>query len=349
MTHTRPQLLIRSLSFTLILLAAACGGKSPTSPDTGSTPNTPTPPVVAPLTAALSLQISAQAPHLSGNDVTFSWTSTAITTGVFHLEVGSAAGGSDVLKVDVNQTAGSTTTTYKWTGARSGTFSWRVVSERGTERVESANAQVIVPDMRDLIEALLFYSGIYSDAGVQKPANQFVVWPEGQNVRLLMGAGTNDADRTNAMAFTNQYKTLRNVSAFTENTADTLADASSVGFSVGTIGIRIGDAAAACSSAGATGCAAGGFIGAGGRIQTGLITLARAGSAPLMGHELGHCWGFGHIRLPNGTGITLPMMAPTATTGLMTPLEVEIFTTARDRGLRSGDTVASARSLGIVK
>lgn len=318
-----------------IALATACGGggKSSTAP-TDTT-----------LSAPSTFTITLQQVFMTSNTVAFSWSSTGATT--YKLMIGSAAGASDALNVDV------TGTTYTWTAPRTANIYYARVAPTSGGQTGSAATEIplFTIDMRQVIDALYFGSGPMAADTVA--ANVVAIWPDGATINVVVTEESGAVSLTAAQTFVADYLAAMSnhitVNISTTPVKWTGVDTNTV--PLNTVVVRVDNSI--CPQVGVIACAYYGPLPYGlGRSTVNLNaapTSVTVGGSIAIAHEIGHAFGLHHLRVNSSVRPELRfLMNPTLLVSQLSDVEKNALAAARAGGMRNSWTRAQAVSAGLV-
>ena len=315
-----------------VALAACSGGGGPAAPS--GPPGLATP---------SELKIETQRVTMTSNQVGLSWRGTSST---YRLSIGSNPQMQDVLVVDV------TGNSYTWTAPRVEQWYYiRVASTSGSQTsTPSIEVPVLTLDMRNIIDAMYFRGGPMSDTPTNALSNpQAGVWADGTRLQVKVSADAGPITPVNAAQFLNDYAATVSgaISATTEITQEDLRLVSVNQLPPLTIGVRVwntfcGTGALACANYGPS------PIGSNRSMVTLVTTFENSQRA--IGHELGHAYGMGHVKVLIAANPELNfMMSPVYNfTGQLSEAEKTAIVVAREAGLRAGWTRSQALAAGLV-
>lgn len=162
---------------TFVGCGGSKGGGSPTEPGAGS--------------GAVGAPAGLTVSELSAKDrtVTFTWSAVSGATG-YVLEIGRAASATDFAVITLEGGG----TSHRVTGIPAGISFARVRTKTASATsAPSADMRFLVPDIRDVIEALFFGTGPHAPR-VNTAAGIFKRWPAGSNISTRV-AGLTDTQR----------------------------------------------------------------------------------------------------------------------------------------------------------
>lgn len=320
-----------------VVVALSCVVIAACSPDTPA----PTGPSVTGV--PVGLQVTHLQVTMNSNVIALSWMGSSPT---YRLMIGSNSGLQDVLTVDV------TGTTYTWTAPREEKWYYlRVLSTGGGQLSgPSAEVPVFTVDLRNVIDAMYFRAGPAGDSPSSALTNPVAaVWADGTQLQVRISQGAGDITPPNAQLFVTEYAAIVNgaITASIEMTQEDFRTLSLSQVPLFTIPVRL------LNTGCATGALACAFYGpsplGSNRSIVNLMSLS-SNTQYAIGHELGHAYGMGHVRVFSATRADLNfMMNPIYNaTGRLTDTEKTAIAVAREAGLRAGWTRNQALAAGIV-
>lgn len=327
----------------LAAVAVICAAGCRSSGDgTALVPVAPSAGTSAQLTVPTAFMQVSQKVNATNNQLGLSWTGSGAS---YALVIGRTPGSSDVLTTEV------TGTSYTWTSPRAGgAYYARVAAKRdGVTTAFSDEVSLYVVDVRDLVDALYFHAGPFSDAPSNATTNPVAwVFADGSRLTVLVSTEAGDTARVNAQTFVDQYAALTGgaVTATLSMTSSTMRDQSPSALPEYTIGIRV--QTGLCTE-GALACA--NYGPAPGGTNRAFINLPATGGLNLsaVAHEMGHGYGLGHTLTPISGRVELRfLMHPTLSAEQLTDAEKAAITFARQNGMRPGMRRSEALAAGLV-
>lgn len=352
----------RSLLFTVVVFASACG-QSPTTPTTPSAPDTggptpsptpspspppaPTPmPLTAPVLTVSSVQRRPGDPvpaNFAERAVTFSWTAVPGATS-YLAEIGRQSGGADVLSQSLATTSLSTSL-FPTSLPGSGIFVYPRVTarnENGAGPPSAANDIVRLLSLQDYVEGLFLGTGPFSVAAPFtgcSASGMLSGWPAGTNVTVTLASSVNSSLLPTADAWARHTRdaTAGAMTARARTSPDPHPDAAQ-----GEIVVEQSDAP--CGDRNNGGCFQPQTQGAGvysrGKIQF------RSSNGPLA-HELGHALGFCHT--DGWAGLVSMMSGAIPATSGMAEADIIATRAVYAAGLRAGAARSQFVSAGLIR
>lgn len=340
---------LRGLLVLVGFAVSACGAsKGPTEPGSASP---------GPVSAPSGLGIA----NVSVKDrtTTFTWNAVPGATG-YVLEIGSTSSGTEFAVITLEGGA----TTHLATDLPVG-ISFARVRAKDASTVSAAGSEVrfIVPDIRDIIEALFFETGPnrYTDLNGNSSVGSslWVAWAPGSNIRTRV-AGLSDQEHDHVERSLQQVEEATNglVRGTIVERVDTPFAPNSM---LGSGELRVvvhPDMAAYCGNATVAGCAGWG-LGVQGYVTASAVRVRPGQPADVFMHELGHSvLGLKHIQLgPWKTlsetawpGLPRPTMFPSASTGpaALTPMELDAIRMVYAAGLRAAARRGDFYAAGLI-
>lgn len=333
----------------LLGISGACGGSK-------GSPTEPGPSGSAALTAPGGLGVSEVS--VKDRAVTFTWNAVPGATS-YVLEIGTSAGATNFAVITLEGGA----TVHRATDMPVGFSYARVRSKNAaTTSPSGPDLRLVVPDLRDVIEALFFGTGPngYASPGQNPPPSSstqvFTSWAPGSNIPTRVG-GLNDQEYRHVEQALQQIEeaTLGSVRA-------TIVERSSEPFAPNAFGARgelrivvTTDMQTYCGDPSYAGCGVGGFSHpAGGFINNSTVAIRPGQEGHAFIHEMGHAvlrlkhiqWApWATLEQTSWPGLPRPTMFPTAQPGpaILTPTEMDAIKMVYASGVgRSGFVSRSA-------
>jgi hypothetical protein len=330
-------------------VGSGCGAsKGPTEPGSGSSGS---------LSAPSGLGIANVS--VRNRTTTFTWNAVPGATG-YVLEVGSTTNGTEFAVITLE----GGPTTHLATDLPVG-ISYARVRAKNASTVSAAGTELrfIVPDIRDIIEALFFETGPnrYTDTNGNSSGGSSVwlAWAPGSNIRARV-AGLNDQEYEHVERSLQQVEEATNglvrgsiVERLDEPFAPNNMHAG------GELRVVVhSDMQAYCGNATVAGC--GGLaIGPQGYVTASAVRVRPGQTADVFMHELGHSvLGLKHIQLgpwrnlaeTTWPGLPRPTMFPTASVGpaVLTPTELDAIRMVYAAGLRAAARRSDFYAAGLI-
>ncbi|MEZ5316885.1 MAG: hypothetical protein R2752_05740 [Vicinamibacterales bacterium] len=320
----------RGLAAVLAVIGLAACGSSPAGPSgSGNSLSTPS-----------NFRIVLQRVFFTSNEVQVAWTGNGNS---YRLQAGTAPGLSDLLNTEL------TGTSYTWAAPRdAGTYYIHVTALRGSE---TSNTSVALPvytiDLRHVIDALFFRSGPMADSPANALTNPYAaVWPDGTAIRIRVSEESGQTARANAEIFGNDFAALFGgaVTTTTELTPEDFHATSLSQVPPFTVAMRV--LFGFCTT-GAIACAYYGPSPVG--PDRSIITMNTNGGSDAIAHEVGHAYGFGHVRVSAAVRQELNfLMNPQLVSTQMTEPEKNAIAAARAGGIAPGWRRSDALAAGLV-
>lgn len=329
----------RILVVAAMAVAAACGGGGSSS----------TAPTNTTLSSPSGFAITLQQVFMTSNTVAFSWSSTGATT--YKMMIGSASGGSDILNVDV------TGTSYTWTAPRTANIYYARVAPTSGGQTGTASTELplFTIDMRYVIDSLYFAAGPMSDnPGLQPPGNLPVaIWADGSTLNILVTEESGQLSLDATRVFVSDYLSVMS-NHVTINVNTTSANWKGVALNdvpLNTIVVRVDNTV--CPQAGVIACAFYGPLPYGPGRSTvnlnGAPTASTPGGSVAISHEIGHSFGWHHLKVNSSVRPELRfLMNPALLVSRISDVERNAVMAARAGGMRNGWTRDQAVAAGLV-
>ncbi len=329
----------RALIVVVALIAAACGSKSPTAPAGSDQLGSPS-----------SFVITLQQVFMTSNTVAFSWTTTGAST--YKMIIGTTSGGSDMLNVDV------TGTSYTWTAPRTANIYYARVAPTSGGQTGTASTEIplFTIDMRHVIDALFFRAGPMSDSspGFQPPGNlPIAMWADGSTINVIVTdeAGTLSLDA--ARVFVTDYlsATGNHIAVNVTTTATRWTGVPLLSVPLNTVVVRVDNTV--CPQPGVIACAFYGPLPYGPGRSTvnlnGAPTATTPGGSVAISHEIGHAFGYHHLKVNSSVRPELRfLMNPALLVSVLSTVEKNAIGAARAGGMRNAWTRQQAINAGLV-
>lgn len=331
------------------ILAAACGSsKGPTEPGGGAPGG-----LTAPSGFAIT-QVSVK-----DRTTTFTWNAVPGATG-YVLEIGRTTNGTEFAVTTLD----GGPTTHLATDLPAG-ISFARVRAKTASATSAASPEIrfIVPDIRDIIEALFFQTGPnrYTDPnGNSGGANTvWLAWAPGSNIRARVG-GLSDQESEHVARSLEQVEEATNGrvrGSIVERLAEPFAPNSML--TPGELRVVVtSDMLTYCGNATVGGCGGHG-LGVQGFISSSHVSAKPGQPAELFMHELGHSvLALQHIQLgpwqtlnqTSWPGLPQPTMFPTAVDrpAALTPTELDAIKMVYAAGLRVAARRADFYAAGLI-
>ena len=337
------------LLFLVGFAVSGCGAsKGPTEPGSGSS---------GPISAPTGLAIA----NVSVKDrtTTFTWNAVAGANG-YVLEIGSTTNGTEFAVITLE----GGPTTHLATDLPVG-ISFARVRAKNASTVSAAGSEVrfVVPDIRDIIEALFFETGPnrYVDLnGNSSGGNLFwLAWAPGSNIRARV-AGLNDQEHQHVERSLQQVEEATNGlvrGSIVERLDEPFAPNNL--FVGGELRAVVhSDMQTYCGNATVAGCG-GWALGLQGYMTAAAVRVKPGQPADVFMHELGHAvLGLKHIQLgpwrnlgeTTWPGLPRPTMFPSASVGpaVLTPTELDAIKMVYAAGLRAAARRADFYAAGLI-
>ena len=333
----------------LFASVSACSSSkgSPTEPGSGST--------------GLSIPSGFAITEVSVKDrtTTFTWNAVPGAIG-YVLEIGQTTTGTEfgVITLEGSQT------THRLTDLPVG-ISFARVRARTASVTGAASPAIrfVVPDIRDIIEALFFETGPnrYTDPNGNsgEGSSFFLAWAPGSHIPTRV-AGLSDQEQDHVVQSLQQVEEATNGlvrGSIVERLPDAFAPNNKL--RVGDLRVLVHpDMQAYCGNATVGGCASWG-LGPQGLVQSSSVSVKPGQPGGLFMHEVGHAvLGLKHIQLgPWGNlnetswpGLPRPTMFPTASNGpaVLTPTELDAIQMVYASGLRGNARRSHFYAAGLI-
>lgn len=342
----------------LALTLTACGGSK------GGSPTEPGPSAAAGLAAPAGFNIS----ELSVKDrtVTFTWNAAPGATG-YVLEIGRGSGGTDFAVITLQGTG----TSHRATDLPVGISFARVrAKDAAATSAASSEVRFVVPDQRDVIEALFFETGPnrYVDLNGNSSTpntDRFLRWPVGSLIQVRT-AGLND----------DQYGQLERVllqveeathgsvrATIVERSSDPARFSPASRQANGELRVIVTpDMQAFCGNSTVTGCGGFGVSGGGvlGISASSVVIKSGTPGTDVIAHEVGHAvlalkhiqWGpWTNLNETSWPGLSRPLMFPssTANAAMLSVTELDAIKAVYGSGLPSLGLRSEFYARGLIR
>jgi hypothetical protein len=331
-------------------MASACGASkgSPTEPGSGSS-----------TTLSVPSGFAISEVSVRNRTTSFTWNAVPGASG-YVLEIGRTANGNEFAVITVEGGPTSHLATDLPVG-----ISFARVRAKNASTTSAAGPEIrfVVPDIRDVIEALFFEAGPnrYIDLnGNSSGGNSFwLAWAPGSNIRARV-SGLDDQEYAHVERSLQQVEEASNGQvrgSIVERLAEPFAPNSML--TGGELRVVVHpDMEAYCGNATVAGCAGWG-LGLQGYVISSAVRVKPGQSADVFMHELGHSvLGLKHIQLgpwrnlgeTSWPGLPRPTMFPSASVGpaVLTPTELEAIKMVYAAGLRGAARRADFYAAGLI-
>lgn len=330
-------------------IGAACGSsRGPTEPGGGQT---------AGLSAPPGLGISEVS--VKDRAATFTWYAVSGASG-YVLEIGRTANGTEFAVITLEGAA----TAHRVTDLPVG-ISFARVRAKNASATSDAGSELrfIVPDIRDIIEALFFETGPnrYTDPNGNSSGGSslWLAWAPGSNIRTRV-SGVTDQEHEHVERSLQQVEEATNGlvrGSIVERLTDPFAP-NNLHVSGELRVVVHPDMQAYCGNATVAGCGGWAF-GLQGFLTASAVRVKPGQSADVFMHELGHSvLGLKHIQLgpwrnlneTSWPGLPRPTMFPSASGGpaVLTPTELDAVKMVYAAGLRGAARRADFHAAGLI-
>lgn len=328
----------RVLVAAAAIIAAACGSSSPSAP-AGS----------AILSAPSAFTITLQQVFMTSNTVAFSWASTGTTT--YKMMIGSAAGGSDLLNVDV------TGTSYTWTAPRTANIYYARVAPTSGGQTGTASTELplFTIDLRYVIDSLYFGTGPMSDSPGLQPSGTLpvAIWADGSTISVIVTDESGSLSLDAARSFVTDYLAAmsNHIAINISTTATRWTGVALSAVPLDTVVIRVDGSV--CPAPGVIACAYYGPLPYGSGRSTvnlnGAPTATTPGGSVAIAHEIGHAFGLHHVKVNSSARSELRfLMNPALLVSQLSTVEKNALAAARAGGMRNAWTRNQAVAAGLV-
>jgi hypothetical protein len=300
--------------------------------------------------------------EVSVNDrtTTFTWNAVPGATG-YVLEIGATTTGTEFAVITLE----GGPTTHRATDMPVGISFARVRAKNAsTTSAAGSEMRFVVPDMRDIIEALFFQTGPnrYTDPnGNSGVGSSFMLaWAPGSNIRTRVAA-LNDQEHGHVERSLQQVEEATNGSvrgSIVERLTEPFAPNNML--AAGELRVVVDpDMQGYCGNATVAGCAGWGITPPAFFVTRSSVKVRPAQSADVFMHELGHSvLGLQHIQLgpwrnlseTSWPGLPRPIMFPSSSVGpaLLTPTELDAIKMVYAAGLRGGARRSDFYAAGLI-
>ena len=334
----------------LLASVTACSSSkgSPTEPGSGST-------------GGLSIPSGFVITEVSVKDrtTTFTWNAVPGATG-YVLEIGRTTTGTEFAVITLEGSG----TTHRATDLPVGiSFARLRAKNASTTSAAGQELRFIVPDIRDVIEALFFETGPnrYTDLnGNSSGGNSiFLAWAPGSSIRVRL-AGLSDQEHDHVSRSLQQVEEATN-GLVRGSIVDRLTTVFAPNNMLASGELRVivhSDMQTYCGNATVAGCG-GWSLGVQGSLLASSVSARPGATADLYMHELGHAvLGLQHIQLgpwrnlneTSWPGLPRPTMFPTSSNGpaVLTPTELDAIKMVYASGLRGNARRSHFHAAGLI-